>query len=310
MPKLMVIGSINMDVVSRVRQFPQPGETIHSSGTQFFPGGKGANQAVACARAGAHCDMVGAVGRDPFGETLAASLENCGVGVKSVLGKEGTSGLAIISVNDEGENNIVLSEGANGKLSAADVDAEAQWDGFYAVLLQNEIPWQTTEHVIRQAGAAGVRVWLNPAPAREISAELFPLLDTLIMNETETHVVTGIEVQDMASAEQAAQFVVERGTTNVIITLGEQGCLYMNRLGERISVPAFQVKAVDTTAAGDTFIGAYAAACATNGMNHTDALTFAAGAAALSVTRPGAQSSIPSREEIEQFIASHTVTKD
>lgn len=295
-----------MDVVSSVNQFPLPGETIHSSGTAFFPGGKGANQAVACARAGADCAIVGAVGLDPFGDTLVASLEDRNVGVKSVLSKEGTSGFAIITVNEEGENCIVLSEGANGKLTAADVDAEVQWDGIYAVLLQNEIPWQTTRHVIQAAGAAGVRVWFNPAPARDIPQELFPRLDTLIMNETETKVITGIEVEDATSAEAAAERIVEWGTANVIITLGDQGCFYMNAHGEKAVVPAFRVKPVDTTAAGDTFIGAYAAACA-DGLETVEALTFAAAAAALSVTRPGAQASIPSQEEIQAFIVSQSV---
>ncbi|MGM1046383.1 MAG: ribokinase [Bacillota bacterium] len=308
MQKLLVIGSINMDVVSNVSQFPLPGETIHSSGTMFFPGGKGANQAVATARAGADCAMVGAVGVDPFGDTLVASLEDRQVGVKSILSKEGTSGFAIITVNEEGENNIVLSEGANGKLTGDDVDAEVQWDGVYAVLLQNEIPWQTTQHVISAAGTAGVRVWLNPAPARDIPQELFPQLDTLIMNETEANVITGVKVDDVISAEAAAEHIIGRGTSNVIITLGEQGCFYMNKLGERAIVPAFRVKPVDTTAAGDTFIGAYAAACA-DGLGTTEALTFATAAAALSVTRPGAQTSIPSKGEIQAFIVSQSVKR-
>jgi len=299
--KLVVIGSINMDVVSNVAQFPQPGETIHSRDAQFFPGGKGANQAVAAALAGADCSMVGAVGLDPFGSTLVASLEERGVGVSSVLAKAGTSGIAIITVNEEGENYIVLSEGANGRLTEEDVAAEVNWDGVYAVLLQNEIPWQTTQHVIRSASKAGVRVWLNPAPARTIPHEVFPLLDTLIVNETEAGVVSGLRVEDAASAEDAAASIIGRGTSNVIITLGELGCFYGNACGERFNVPAFRVKPVDTTAAGDTFIGAYAAAC-TEGLDTEAALRFATAAAALTVTRPGAQSSIPAKEEIVAFM--------
>lgn len=301
MRKLVVIGSINMDVVSNVAQFPRPGETIHGRDAQFFPGGKGANQAVAAALAGADCSMVGAVGLDPFGSTLVASLEERGVGVSSVLTKAGTSGIAIITVNEEGENYIVLSEGANGRLTEEDVAAEVNWDGVYAVLLQNEIPWQTTQHVIRSASKAGVRVWLNPAPARTIPHEVFPLLDTLIVNETEAGVVSGLRVKDAASAEAAAASIIGRGTSNVIITLGELGCFYGNARGERFNVPAFSVKPVDTTAAGDTFIGAYAAAC-TEGLDTEAALRFATAAAALTVTRPGAQSSIPAKEEIEAFM--------
>ncbi|GAB6926093.1 ribokinase [Paenibacillus sp. JCM 10914] len=301
MQKLLVIGSINMDVVSSVEQFPEPGATIHSKSTSFFPGGKGANQAVAAASAGADCAMVGAVGVDPFGDTLVASLEDRGVDVKSVLTKEGTSGIALITVNVEGENYIVLSEGANGRLTEADVDSEVNWDGVYAVLLQNEIPWSTTEHVISSANAAGVRVWLNPAPARSVPSNILPLLDTLIVNETEAAVVSGIKVNDAVSAAEAAELIIASGTASVIVTLGEQGCFYASATGERIIVPAFRVKPVDTTAAGDTFIGAYAAAC-TNGMETEAALKFATAAAALTVTRPGAQSSIPSRDEIEAYM--------
>lgn len=301
MQKLLVIGSVNMDVVSSVKQFPQPGETIHSSGTKFVPGGKGANQAVAIARAGAKCVMVGAVGRDPFGDTLVASLSEKGVDTKSVLRKEGTSGIALITVNEEGENNIILSAGANGKVTEDDLASASQWDGAYAVLLQNEIPWETTLAALRSAKEKGVRAYLNPAPARPLSDEVFPLLDTLIVNETEAAVVTGVRVSDVATAEAAAEWAIAKGASSVIVTLGEQGCLYANAQGARAVVPAFRVKPVDTTAAGDTFIGAYAAACA-DGLATEEALAFAAAAAALAVTRPGAQSSIPDKAEIEAFL--------
>lgn len=301
MCRLVVIGSINMDVVSNVAQFPQPGETIHSRATSFFPGGKGANQAVAAASAGADCVMIGAVGLDPFGSTLMDSLKERGVGVNSVLSKKGTSGIAIITVNEEGENYIVLSEGANGRLTEEDVAAEVNWDGVYAVLLQNEIPWETTQYVLQSANIAGVRVWLNPAPARTISEDLLSLVDTLIVNETEAEVVSGVKVEDFASAEKAGASMIDKGTASVIITLGEQGCYYANGRGEHFKIPAIRVKPVDTTAAGDTFIGAYAAAC-TEGLGTEEALKFATAAAALTVTRPGAQSSIPTKEEILAFI--------
>lgn len=302
MSKLLVIGSMNMDVVSNVEQFPLPGETIHSSGTAFVPGGKGANQAVAAASAGADCAMIGAVGLDPFGDTLVASLEERGVDAGAVLRKEGTSGIALITVNEEGENNIILSAGANGKVTSADVSSTVQWDSVYAVLLQNEIPWETTTAAARDAHAAGTRVFLNPAPARTLPDELFPLLHTLIVNETEAALVTGIGVSDAATAAAAAEWVLGKGTASVIVTLGEQGCFYADAQGARLNVPAFRVKPVDTTAAGDTFIGAYAAACA-NGLGKKEALRYATAASALAVTRPGAQSSIPAKAEIEAFMA-------
>ncbi|MFF2886176.1 ribokinase [Paenibacillus sp. NPDC057967] len=305
MQKLLVIGSVNMDVVSNVKQFPLPGETIHSSGTKFVPGGKGANQAVAAARAGAACAMVGAVGLDPFGDTLVASLTEKGVLAESVLRKDGTSGIALITVNEEGENNIILSAGANGKVTEEDIVSSVQRDGAYAVLLQNEIPWETTVAAIRSANAQAVRVFLNPAPARELPDDLFPLLDTLIVNETEAAVITGVKVSDAATAEASAEWALAKGAASVIVTLGEQGCFYASASGARAAVPAFRVKAVDTTAAGDTFIGAYAAACA-DGLATEEALRFAAAAAAIAVTRPGAQSSIPDKAEIEAFLASQS----
>ncbi|ASS66021.1 MULTISPECIES: ribokinase [unclassified Paenibacillus] len=305
---ILVVGSINMDVVSKVERFPQPGETLSGLGTSFFPGGKGANQAAAAAKAGAACSMIGAVGSDPFGDALVGSLEDSGVGVQSVLTKEGTSGLAIITVNADGENHIVLSEGANGLLTAEDAAAEADWDGVYAVLLQNEIPWETGTAVIRSAGEAGVRVWLNPAPAREVPAELLPLLDTLIVNETEAAAVSGILVGDIGSAEAAASELLSRGARRVVVTLGEQGCLYAEAAGDPFAVPAYKVEAADTTAAGDTFIGAFAAACA-QGSEAREALRFASAAAAVAVTRQGAQSSIPSKAEVEAFMAGELARK-
>lgn len=291
-----------MDVVSNVKQFPMPGETIPSSGTAFVPGGKGANQAVAAASAGAECAMIGAVGLDPFGDTLVASLQERGVNAGAVLRKEGTSGIALITVNEEGENNIILAAGVNGQVTPADVSSSVQWDGVYAVLLQNEIPWETTTYAVRDAHAAGTRVFLNPAPARTLPDELFPLLDTLIVNETEAALVTGVQVGDAATAAAAAERVLGKGASSVIVTLGEQGCFYADSQGKRLAVPAFRVMPVDTTAAGDTFIGSYAAACA-NGLGREEALRFAAAASALAVTRPGAQSSIPAKAEIEAFLA-------
>ncbi|MHA6482159.1 ribokinase [Paenibacillus sp. strain BS8-2] len=301
MSKLLVIGSVNMDVVSTVREFPQPGETIHSNGTAFVPGGKGANQAVAAAQAGANCVMIGAVGNDPFGDTLVASLEERGVDAKAVGRKEGTSGIALITVNEDGENNIILSAGANGLVSEADASVSVQWEGASAVLLQNEIPWASTVAALHSARSHGVRTLLNPAPARELPDDVFPLLDTLVVNETEAAVVTGIHVKDVASAQTAAEWALDKGASSVIVTLGEQGCFFAEAEGVRMTVPAFSVKPVDTTAAGDTFIGAYAAACV-NGLGTEKALTFAAAAAALAVTKAGAQSSIPHKVEIEEFM--------
>jgi ribokinase len=299
---ILVVGSMNMDVVNQVEHFPQPGETIASIGNDFIPGGKGANQAVAVARAGGNCTMVGAVGEDPYADSLIDSLQSKGVDTRLVQRKAGVSGMAFITVNHEGENHIVLSKGANGKLTVADVTAAIEdWSDIDIVLLQNEIPWETTESVIRSASAGGTRVFFNPAPAMRISDELLANLDTLIVNETEAQVISGIAVADTTSAQEAAEWFIGKGVANIIVTLGEKGSLYCNGRSPAIAVPAFRVKAVDTTAAGDTFIGAYAAASA-EGKETRQALLFATAASALAVTKEGAQSSIPSREEIEQFL--------
>lgn len=302
MNKLLVVGSINMDIVSSVGKFPLPGETIPSVATSFYPGGKGANQAVAAARAGADCAMIGAVGEDPFAETLLAALQENGIGIDHILRKPCSSGFAIITVNEEGENYIVLSEGANGQLTASDAAAGAgEWNDVYAVLLQNEIPWETTLAVMNSASSSGARVFYNPAPARAIPQNVLPLIHTLILNETEAAAVTGLAVSDAASAQAAANWVLNKGTKNVIITMGEKGCFYQNEQGTSHTIPAFAVKPVDTTAAGDTFFGAYAAASA-DGRSAEQALTFAAAAAALAVTKQGAQASIPDKAEIEAFL--------
>lgn len=293
-----------MDIVSQVEKFPLPGETISSAATSFFPGGKGANQAVAAARAGAECVMIGAVGEDPFAQTLITSLQDNGISTSQVIRKQGSSGFAIITVNGEGENHIVLSEGANGQLTDKDAAAGyGEWSDIYAVLLQNEIPWETTLSVMNSASSSGSKVFYNPAPARAIPEHVFPLIDTLIINETEAAVVTGLTVNDVSSAQAAAEVVMGIGTKNVIITLGEKGCFYQNKQGDTATIPAFKVKPVDTTAAGDTFFGAFAAASA-DGCQAEQALIFAAGAAALAVTKEGAQASIPTKAEIEVFLQS------
>ncbi len=308
MGKIAVVGSINMDVVNRVERHPLPGETISGLETAYIPGGKGANQAVAAARAGVQVSMIGAVGRDPFGRPLVQALEDAGVNAERVLEKEGTSGMAFITVDAHGENNIILSSGANGKLSAADMNAGLAGaaagsgaDGLGGVLLQNEIPWETTSAAVRQARAFGATVYLNPAPARKVEDEVLALVDVLVVNETEAAAISGMEVASRENAEAAAEWLLNRGVGEVIVTLGAAGVIYASKEGERVSVPAFRVEAVDTTAAGDTFIGAYAAT-REQGSSVQEALRWANAAAAIAVTRPGAQSSIPSADEVNRWL--------
>jgi ribokinase len=300
--RIVVVGSINMDIVNTIERHVRPGETIHSFGTSYSAGGKGANQAVAAARAGGDVILIGAVGSDEFAATLLSGLKRSGVGTDTVIRKPGHSGLAFINVDRRGENTIVLSRGANGEFAPADVEPFlGSFDGAAILLLQNEIPWETTVYAIREARDRRVQVWLNPAPARRLSSGELAMLDVLVLNETEAEHMTGVAVADEETARRAAGSLLAEGVPEVILTLGEQGCLYVSANGEREHVSALAVAAVDTTAAGDTFIGACAAACAA-GKTMRDALHFASAAAALTVMRRGAQSSIPDRKEIQALL--------
>ncbi|RUS46021.1 ribokinase [Cohnella sp. AR92] len=303
MSQIVVIGSINMDIVNQVEQFPLPGETIHGKGVSYLPGGKGANQAVAAALAGGQVEMVGAVGTDSFGPVLRESLGGYGVGTKHVGAKPGSSGLAFITVSDSGENQIILAEGSNGQVLPGDVDKELL-AGAKAVMLQNEIPWETNLQAMRMCREIGhVRLVYNPAPVRPIPQEAYELIDLLVVNETEAEGLTGLAVVSQEDAAAAAAELIRRGAGSALVTLGSKGAYYAGADGERLFAPARKVRAIDTTAAGDTFIGALVAA-GTNGLPMEEALSYAAAAAAIAVTRPGAQASIPTREEIEQALAS------
>lgn len=302
MKKIVVVGSMNMDIVTNLAAFPKPGETIHSLAVRYYPGGKGANQAVAAARSGAAVQMIGAVGTDSFGKELIENLTDSGVDTARILQKEGHSGLALISVDQSGENQIILAAGSNTSFSYAEIERRIDWDDAYAILLQNEIAWDTTVAVMQVAKQRGVPVWFNPAPALKLEQTLLSTIHTCILNETEIEVMTGEKVSCQEDAAKAGKRLLDAGVSQVIVTLGDKGCVSIRQGGEPYDVPAFQVKAVDTTAAGDTFIGAYAAAACT-GMSVAEALKYATAAAACAVTKEGAQASIPTRQEVEQFIA-------
>lgn len=305
MSDIVVVGSLNMDIVTRVQRFPIPGETLHALNTSFFPGGKGANQATAAARLGisASVAMVGAVGGDAFGRELTQTLSQDDINVSGVqVVPDVATGVASITVDAAGRNNILVAAGANVAFHWREAaEAAEAWLGCKVVLLQNEIAPNTLEAAILSCAEQGIRVLYNPAPAAQIDDLLLRSVDTLILNEYEAQVVTGIVVSDDASAEQAASVLSNRGVRQTIITLGENGLLYRDSSGTMLRLPAFAVHAVDTTAAGDTFIGAYAAAIV-EGQSVEAALRFASAAAALSVTRDGAQSSIPTRAEVAAFL--------
>ena len=303
MKSVLVIGSSNTDLIIRVPRIPRPGETVLGGAFSTAAGGKGANQAVAAARAGGRVTFVARIGADGFGDRTLAGLEADGIDTRHVLRTaEAPSGIALITVDERGENSISVASGANALLSAADVARAGE--AFAAadiVLLQLESPLAAVEAAVRKAGERGIPVILNPAPARELDDALLAGVSVLTPNEHEAELLTGIAVEDERSAREAARRLRDRGPGTVVITMGERG-VYASAEGSEGSVPAFKVEPVDTTAAGDVFSGALAVALAER-LALREALRFAQAAAAISVTRPGAQPSAPTRAEIIALIS-------
>jgi len=299
---VVVFGSINMDLVVRTPRLPTPGETL--TGHTFFtaPGGKGANQAVACARLGVPTRMVGRVGDDLFGEQLRASLRSFGVQDDGVLTTPGPSGVALIAVDDTAENTIVIVPGANGAVSIADIPRlERALDGARALLLQLEVPIETVVAAARAAHTRGVTVILDPAPALPLPDELYALADIITPNEHEAATLTGIAVRDDQGAIAAARALIARGARRVAIKLGARGALTADTEGEQFWSP-FTVTPVDTVAAGDAFNGGLAVALS-EGRSFDEAIRWGLAAGALSVTRHGAQPSMPERNEVLTLLA-------
>ena len=299
MKKIFVLGSTNTDMVIADRKLPAPGETISGGRFMMNPGGKGANQAVAVARLAAKrgaCVFVAKVGDDLFGRDAAARFRAEGIDARLVVDRKNPSGTALILVDAKGQNVISVALGANGTLSPADVKPRlTDLKGAAALLMQLETPIPTVLAAAKAAKAAGVMVVLNPAPAAKLPKELYPLIDWITPNETEAEILTGVKVKDAKSAQLAVDALKRKGVKNVAITMGAKGvyCGNCRRL-----YPAKKVKAVDCVAAGDTFNGAFVVALA-EGKSCRDAIAFAQKASAISVTRPGAQSSVPRRREVK-----------
>jgi ribokinase len=298
-PFILVVGSSNTDMVVKSERLPVPGETILGGAFLMAAGGKGANQAVAAARLGGEVVFIGKVGADIFGQKTIELLRNERIDTGHVrIDSEHPSGVALITVDSQGENCIVVASGANGNLLPGDVAVEKIMQAAL-VVMQLEIPLGTVEYVVVEAAAHGVPVILNPAPARVLPDHLLKQVAILTPNQQEAEMLTGVRIDDWGSAERAAAALAGKGVKTVIITMGAEGALLLDQgKFERVAAPT--VKAVDTTAAGDVFCGALAVAMV-EGRPVKEAVGFACVAAALSVTRMGAQTSAPTRSTVDRF---------
>jgi ribokinase len=301
---VVVVGSINIDLVSTTERIPAIGETISGKDFQIHPGGKGANQAVAVARLGYPVRMIGRLGNDAFGKQLRSNLESAGVDVAGVMTSEGTSGVAVILVNDKGENSIVITAGANALLTPQDLDANIDIiRSAGLVLTQLETPLETVEYLAHLCACEGVPLILDPAPARELKADFLGKVAWFTPNETEARFFLDSldDRPETVTPALIAQELMERGLQGVILKLGSRGAYISCADGEAHLIASFPVNAVDSTAAGDAFNGAFATGLML-GKSPIESARLAAAAAAISVTRAGAQPSMPGMEEVEQLL--------
>lgn len=307
LPHVVVFGSINMDLVAKTPYLPRPGETLTGHSFSTVPGGKGANQAVAIARLNTPTVMIGRVGSDSFGQELLQSLRSAKIQIEDVLVDDAaSSGVALVAVDDDGENTIIVIAGANGRVNDSDIERlSPRLTGANSLLLQLEIPIAAVKAAAQAAQKAGVRVILDPAPARsDLPIDLYPLIDILTPNAIEAEQLVGFPIESPALVAEAATVLQQRGVKTVVIKLGAKGgfCATPN---EAFFFPAFRVTAIDTVAAGDAFNGGLAAALA-EGLSLREAVTWGAAAGALAASQSGAQSSLPDRATLITFLARQT----
>lgn len=301
---IVVVGSLNMDLVVRLPKIPIPGETLLGGIFSTYPGGKGANQAVAASRLGGHVTMIGCVGDDSFGRELIDNLSQERVDTKHILIQPNVStGVALIQVDLQAQNSIAVASGANYCLTSDYVEKAMQAvEKIDVVVMPLETPIETIYTAARVANRRGAIVILNPAPAQVLENDLLQMVDYLIPNEYEIATMTGIQIQSITDTDRAAQQLTSKGVKNLIVTLGNKGSvLFEGKTNEKVIFPAWKVQAVDTTAAGDCFVGALAVELG-EGKSVNTAAAFASAAAAISVTRVGAQPSLPNYEDVIQFM--------
>lgn len=300
MKNICVIGSLNMDLVVNVDTMPKPGQTIIGSNFKEVPGGKGANQAVAMARLNGNVSMIGKVGEDGFGQTLISSLKNDKVDTTYIQTSKGATGVALITVDKNAQNSIVVSPGANFEVKEDDIDNNIEAiKNSDIVVLQLETPLNTIKYALNKAKELNKYTILNPAPAVKLDDEIIKNVDLLTPNETELEIISGVSIETEEDIQKAAQIMIEKGVKELIVTLGSKGSLYINK-EKSMFKKAYKVEAVDTTAAGDSYTGALAVALSQD-KNIEDAMDFASKVGALSVLKEGAQSSLPTLEDVKNF---------
>lgn len=304
-PKIVVVGSLHIDLAVKTKKIPKVGETVQGGNLKISPGGKGANQAVAAARLGADVVLIGRVGNDEFGRKLIEKITDDGISKKYIIkDKTAPTGVALIMIDEKGNNSIAVAPGADLRCSIEDVNrAKDIIKSSQILLAQLEIPPHVVEHAIKLAHKYGVKVILNLAPFKKISNETLKKVHVLTLNETEAELLSSVKVRDAKSAKEAAKKILGKGPVSVIITLGEKGAVLSTK-EKVLYIKGIKVKSVDTTGAGDTFCGALAVALA-SGKDLVEAVKYANCAGALSVTKRGAQEAMPRSKELENFIRLH-----
>lgn len=302
MKKICVIGSLNMDLVAEVVDFPRPGETIKGKSFGMYPGGKGANQAVSAARLGGEVLMVGKLGKDIYGVQYIKILEQNGIKLNCIETiPEKSSGIAIIEVDNKGENHIVIIPGANEEVDEAFIDKMFEEIMKYDIFLfQLEIPMKTTIHTMKRLKEVGKLIILDPAPAQLLPDEIYTLIDYITPNESEMKIMTGYSITNEKDIKEAAKSLLDKGVKNVIAKVGNKGAYLVNQK-EFIYSPGFKVEAVDTTGAGDSFNGGFSFALAMHKMPE-EGIKIANAVAAISVTKKGAQSAMPTLNEVHKLL--------